>query len=201
MTNGAMAVTIKSAQAASQALSIRYSNRLLTNCGRDVTDGNYALGTAVAGGAIVAALLGMLVKKNVLTLTDAREVLQIAISAAPHMPRPRETKPPRLSPACWVVASPSVADSQALKKVSAMSGSSPSQFTDETAASDFSHPISHRTPHYRVGNGEIRRMVISQKRLNFLTKWNYTIQDNTGGNGLGNRCPIQPGGEDFGKVS
>jgi hypothetical protein len=60
--------------------------------------------------------------------------------------------------------------------------------TDVFCSSDFSHPISHRTPHYRVGNGGIGWMVISQKRLNFGTKWNYTIQDNTGGNGLGNRC-------------
>lgn len=33
-------------------------------------------------------------------------------------------------------------------------------------------------------------MVISQKRLNFGMKRNYTIQDNTGGNGLENRCSI-----------
>jgi hypothetical protein len=32
---------------------------------------------------------------------------------------------------------------------------------------DFSHPISHRTPHYRVGNGGIGWSVINQKRLNF----------------------------------
>src|SRR5450759_4625731 len=53
--------------------------------------------------------------------------------------------------------------------------------------SDFSHPISHRTPHYRVGNGGIRWMVISQKPLNFGMKRHCKIQDNMGGNGLGNR--------------
>jgi hypothetical protein len=41
-----------------------------------------------------------------------------------------------------------------------------------------------------VGNGVIGRMVISQKRLNFWMKQNCTIQDNMGGNGLGNRCSI-----------
>jgi hypothetical protein len=56
--------------------------------------------------------------------------------------------------------------------------------------SDFPHPISHRTPHYRVGNGRIRWMVISQKRLNFGTKRNCTIQGKMGCNGLGNRCSI-----------
>ena len=54
--------------------------------------------------------------------------------------------------------------------------------------SDFSHPISHRTPHYRVGNGGIRRRAICQKRPYFWMKRNCTIQDNIGGNGLGNRC-------------
>ena len=56
-----------------------------------------------------------------------------------------------------------------------------------TAPHIFSHPISHRTPHYRVGNGGIRRVVINQKRLNFRMKRNRTIQDNMAGNGLGNR--------------
>jgi hypothetical protein len=51
----------------------------------------------------------------------------------------------------------------------------------------FPHPISHRTPHYRLGNGRIGSLVISQKRLNFRTKQNCTIQDNMAGNGLGNR--------------
>jgi hypothetical protein len=54
--------------------------------------------------------------------------------------------------------------------------------------SDFSHPISHRTPHYRVGNGVIGWLVISQKRLNFGMKRNYKIQGEMGCNGLGNRC-------------
>ena len=31
-------------------------------------------------------------------------------------------------------------------------------------------------------------MVINQKRLNFLMKRHCKIQDNMGGNGLGNRC-------------
>jgi hypothetical protein len=57
--------------------------------------------------------------------------------------------------------------------------------------SDFSHPISHRTPHYRVGNGVIGWLVISQKRLNFGMKRNCKIQDNMGGNGLGNRFGYQ----------
>jgi hypothetical protein len=51
----------------------------------------------------------------------------------------------------------------------------------------FSHPISHRTPHYRVGNGGIRWMVISQKRPNFGIKRNCMIQAKMGCNGLGNR--------------
>ncbi len=55
-------------------------------------------------------------------------------------------------------------------------------------SSDISHPISHRTPHYRVGNGVIGWLVIIQKRLNFRMKRNCTIQDSTAGNGLGNRC-------------
>src|SRR5450759_3548730 len=56
--------------------------------------------------------------------------------------------------------------------------------------SDFSHPISHRTPHYRVGNGGIRWMVISQKPLNFWIKRHCKIQDKMVCNGLGNRCSI-----------
>ena len=63
-------------------------------------------------------------------------------------------------------------------------GSDPTVFR-----SDFSHPISHRTPHYRVGNGGIRWMAISQKRLNFGMKRNCKIQGKMGCNGLGNRCP------------
>jgi hypothetical protein len=49
-------------------------------------------------------------------------------------------------------------------------------------SSDFSHPISHRTPHYRVGNRVIGWLVISQNRLNFQMKLYCTIQDNMGGN-------------------
>ena len=55
----------------------------------------------------------------------------------------------------------------------------------------FSHPISHRTPHYRVGNGGIGWLVISQKRLNVWMKRNCKIQGKMGCNGLGNRCPSQ----------
>jgi hypothetical protein len=53
---------------------------------------------------------------------------------------------------------------------------------------DFSHPISHRTPHYRVGSDVIGWFVISQEPLNFWVKRNCKRQDNMGGNGLGNRC-------------
>ena len=52
----------------------------------------------------------------------------------------------------------------------------------------FSYPISHRTTHYRVGNGGIRWMTINQKRPILRTKPNDTIQANVSGNGLGNRC-------------
>jgi hypothetical protein len=41
-----------------------------------------------------------------------------------------------------------------------------------------------------VGNGVIGRLVINQKRLNFGIKRHCMIQDNMGGNGLGNRCSI-----------
>jgi hypothetical protein len=34
-------------------------------------------------------------------------------------------------------------------------------------------------------------MVIRQKRLNFGTKRHRKIQDNMGGNGLGNRCSVE----------
>ena len=57
--------------------------------------------------------------------------------------------------------------------------------------SDFSHPISHRTPQYRVGNGEMKWLAASQKRPNFQTKPNCKIQDKMGCNGLGNRCSIR----------
>jgi hypothetical protein len=57
--------------------------------------------------------------------------------------------------------------------------------------SDFSHPISHRTPHYRVGNGVIGWLVISQKRLNFGMKLNCKIQGKMDCNGLGNRCSVE----------
>ena len=57
--------------------------------------------------------------------------------------------------------------------------------------SDFSHPISHRTPQYRVGNPEIERLLAGQKRPDLLMKQNCEIQDRMGCNGLGNRCSIR----------
>ncbi|MGC1094156.1 MAG: hypothetical protein WA905_15625, partial [Pseudolabrys sp.] len=39
---------------------------------------------------------------------------------------------------------------------------------------DFSHPISHRTPQYRVGNHGIGRFVITQKCWIFRIKRNCT---------------------------
>jgi hypothetical protein len=74
-----------------------------------------------------------------------------------------------------------VADSQVFKKVSAMSDTSASQFTDEIAASDFSHPISHRTPHYRVGNGAMERSAANQESHIFRDK---TELKDTGQDGL-----------------
>jgi hypothetical protein len=53
---------------------------------------------------------------------------------------------------------------------------------------NFSHPISHRTPRYRVGNDRIGLLVTWQKRLNFRMKRDCKIQDKMGRNGLGNRC-------------
>lgn len=50
-----------------------------------------------------------------------------------------------------------------------------------------SHPISHRTLHYWVGNGRIEWMAATRKRLSFWTKWNCKLQDEMGVNGLGNR--------------
>ena len=51
---------------------------------------------------------------------------------------------------------------------------------------DFSHPISHRTPHYRVGNRGISRFMISQK-CQFRMQRNGMIQGKMDRNGLGNR--------------
>ena len=48
-------------------------------------------------------------------------------------------------------------------------------------SSDFSHPISHRTPHYRVGNGAIERSAASQESHIFRDK--TELQD-TGQDGL-----------------
>jgi hypothetical protein len=69
----------------------------------------------------------------------------------------------------------------------------------------FSHPISHRTPQYRVGNGGIECLVESQKRWDFRIKRNCAIQGEMGCNGLGNRrtvrlmaCPVDAGDGDNG---
>jgi hypothetical protein len=59
------------------------------------------------------------------------------------------------------------------------------------SAASFSHPISHRTPQYRVGNGGIGWLATCQKPLNFGTKRNCKRQDKMGRNGLGNRCSIR----------
>jgi len=57
-------------------------------------------------------------------------------------------------------------------------------------SSDFSHPISHRTPHYRVGNGVIERQQPVKKAIFSGTERNCKIQGKMGCNGLGNRCSI-----------
>jgi hypothetical protein len=59
------------------------------------------------------------------------------------------------------------------------------------AEHDFSHPISHRTPQYRVGNHGIGRFVIGQKCSYFRDKRHRTTQSNMDRNGLGNRCSIR----------
>jgi hypothetical protein len=54
-----------------------------------------------------------------------------------------------------------------------------------------SHPISHRTPEYRMGKDNIRLLAAIKKRLNFQTQRDSKIQDKMGCNGLGNRCSIR----------
>ena len=61
------------------------------------------------------------------------------------------------------------------------------------AQCQFSHPISHPTPHYRMGEDSIRLLVATEKRLNFLTQRDRKIQDRIDGNSLGNRCSIRLG--------
>jgi len=55
----------------------------------------------------------------------------------------------------------------------------------------FSHPISHRTPHYRMGKDSIRLLVAIDKCLNFRAQRDRKIQDRIDGNSLGNRCSIR----------
>jgi hypothetical protein len=70
-------------------------------------------------------------------------------------------------------------------------GAEPRSLGSRVRPGDFSHPISHRTPQYRVGNGGIGWLVTCQKRLYFGMKRNCKIQDKMGCNGLGNRCSIR----------
>jgi hypothetical protein len=58
---------------------------------------------------------------------------------------------------------------------------------DVVRRSRFSHPISHRTPHYRVGKDSIRLLVAIEKRLNFQTRRDRKIRVGMVGNSLGNR--------------
>ena len=55
----------------------------------------------------------------------------------------------------------------------------------------FSHPISHRTPEYRMGKDSIRLLAAIKKRLNFQTQRDSKVQDRIDRNGLGNRCSIR----------
>jgi hypothetical protein len=55
-----------------------------------------------------------------------------------------------------------------------------------------SHPISHRTPEYRMGKDSIRLLVAINKRLNFPTQRDSKVQDRIDRNGLGNRCSVRP---------
>jgi hypothetical protein len=51
----------------------------------------------------------------------------------------------------------------------------------------FSHPISHRTPHYRMGKDGIVLLIAIKKRPIFRTQCYCKIQDEIDGNSLGNR--------------
>jgi hypothetical protein len=50
-----------------------------------------------------------------------------------------------------------------------------------------SHPISHRTPEYRMGKDSIRLLAAIKKRLNFQTQRDRKIQGKINSNSLGNR--------------
>ena len=54
----------------------------------------------------------------------------------------------------------------------------------------FSHPISHRTPEYRMGKDSIRLLVAINKRLNFRTQRDSKIRVGIDSNSLGNRCRV-----------
>jgi hypothetical protein len=53
------------------------------------------------------------------------------------------------------------------------------------------HPISHRTPEYRMGKDSIRLLAAIKKRLNFQTQRDRKIQGKINSNSLGNRCSIR----------
>ena len=50
----------------------------------------------------------------------------------------------------------------------------------------FSHPISHRTPHYRMGKDGIVLLIAIKKRPIFRRQRDCKIQDDIDGNSLGN---------------
>ena len=51
----------------------------------------------------------------------------------------------------------------------------------------FSHPISHRTPHYRMGKDGIVLLIAIKKRPIFRRQRDCKIRDDIDGNSLGNR--------------
>jgi hypothetical protein len=56
----------------------------------------------------------------------------------------------------------------------------------------FSHPISHRTPHYRMGKDGIVLLIAIKKRPIFRRQRDCKIQDDIDGNSLGNRRGTLP---------
>jgi hypothetical protein len=54
----------------------------------------------------------------------------------------------------------------------------------------FSRPISHRTPHYRMGKDGIVLLIAIKKRPIFRRQRDCKIQDDIDGNSLGNRCRV-----------
>jgi hypothetical protein len=58
--------------------------------------------------------------------------------------------------------------------------------------SQFSHPISHRTPQYGLGKGDIDLLMTTKKRRNFRMQRDRKIQDRIDRNGLGNRRGTLP---------